>query len=460
MKETEKIFRAKAAIKSADIDHRKKINFNIARYDTAVPQAKQQFSNLSLARQKAKNIKWLAIENLDKNLEQFEQKIIARGAKVIWARDDSEANNEILKICQERNCTSIVKSKSMATEEIHLNAFLEKHDIEITETGLGEFIQQLDEEPPYHMVTPAMHKSKEEIAKLFNEKLDIPSKLPPDKLTLAARQKLRQKFTTAQIGITGADFIISDIGGIALSENEGNTRLTTSFPKTHIVLVGIDKMLSSITDLSLMWPLLSTYGTGQQTTVYNNIISGPRQQNETDGPDDMYVILLDNNRTNILADTTFRESLYCIRCGACLNACPVYKNIGGHAYGTTYNGPIGSVISPQMNGLAEYKHLSFASSICGACTEACPVNINIHNLLLQNRNESVKKGLESFSEKMAWKTWKFVSLRRSVMNKGNTSLKNKIFNSLFKGWQHHHTPLNFSKKSFNELWKEERSGKL
>lgn len=459
MKETEKIFRAKAAIKSADIDHRKKINSNIDQYNDAVPEAKKQFGNLPLARQKAKNIKWLAIENLDKNLEQFEQKIIARGAKVIWARDAAEANKEILKICKEKNCASVVKSKSLVSEEILLNDFLMKNDIQITETGLGEFIQQLDEEPPYHMMSPAIHKSKEEIAKLFNENLEIPSKLPPEKLALAARQKLRKEFTSAPIGITGAEFIISDIGGIAVSENEGNIRLTAAFPKTHIVLASIDKMISSINDISLMWPLFSTYGNGRQSSVYNNIFTGPRQPNETDGPEDMYVILLDNNRTRLLADTTFRESLYCINCGACLSACPVYKNIGGHAYGTTYNGPIGSVISPQMNGLAEYKHLSFASSICGACTEACPVNINIHNLLLQNRNESVKKGSESFSEKLTWKTWKVLSLKRSAMNKGSSSLKNKIFNSLFKNWQHHHTPLEFSKKTFNEMWKDVRLGK-
>lgn len=456
MTESEKIFRAKSTVKSQDIEHRKKINFNISRYNAAVPQGKAQFADLPIAREQAKNIKWRAIERLDEHLEQFEKQLTSRGGKVIWAKDSQVALDEILKICKEKNCKSVVKSKSMVTEEIHLNHFLEKNNIESVETDLGEYIQQLDGEPPYHIVTPAMHKSKEDVAKLFHEKLNVPSKLPPEQLTLVAREKLREKYLEAEIGITGANFIISDIGGIALTENEGNARLTTSWPKTHIVIVGIEKVIPSINDLPLMWPLLSAFGTGQKVTVYSSIISGPRQPHETDGPDEMIVILLDNNRTNILADPAFRESLYCIRCGACLNVCPIYKNIGGHAYGTTYSGPIGSVITPQMSGLKEYKHLSYASSLCGACTETCPVNINIHKLLLRNRNESIKEGMSAFSEKMAWKMWRLASLKRGMMNMGNGSLKTKVVNSLFKDWDRHHAPLQFSEKTFNEMWKKER----
>lgn len=456
MTESEKIFRAKSTVKSQDIEHRKKINFNISRYNAAVPQGKAQFADLPIAREQAKNIKWRAIERLDEHLEQFEKQLTSRGGKVIWAKDSQVALDEILKICKEKNCKSVVKSKSMVTEEIHLNHFLEKNNIESVETDLGEYIQQLDGEPPYHIVTPAMHKSKEDVAKLFHEKLNVPSKLPPEQLTLVAREKLREKYLEAEIGITGANFIISDIGGIALTENEGNARLTTAWPKTHIVIVGIEKVIPSINDLPLMWPLLSAFGTGQKVTVYSSIISGPRQPHETDGPDEMIVILLDNNRTNILADPAFRESLYCIRCGACLNVCPIYKNIGGHAYGTTYSGPIGSVITPQMSGLKEYKHLSYASSLCGACTETCPVNINIHKLLLRNRNESIKEGMSAFSEKMAWKMWRLASLKRGMMNMGNGSLKTKVVNSLFKDWDRHHAPLQFSEKTFNEMWKKER----
>ncbi len=454
MSETASSFIAKSTIRAADLEHRRKINFNIGRYNAVVPKGKEQFADVHLARERAKNVKWRAIEMLDQYLEQFEANLTQRGGKVIWAEDAEEALAEILKICKEKSCKSIVKSKSMVTEEIHLNDFLEKNGIESVETDLGEYIQQLDGEPPYHIVTPAMHKSKEDVAKLFYEKLHTPANLTPEQLTLVAREKLRQKYVEAEIGITGANFIIADTGGIAVTENEGNGRLSASFPKTHIVIVGIEKMIPSLTDLSLFWPLLATYGTGQQVTVYNTVISGPRQPGETDGPEEMYVILLDNGRTNILANEKMRESLYCIRCGACLNACPVYKNIGGHAYGTAYSGPIGAVITPQLKDLKEWKHLSYASSLCGNCTEVCAVKINLHELLLENRYETVEDGSVSWSEKIAWKVWKKASLNRKLMNMGNEKIKNWTVNKVVKGWATHRAPIHFPAKTFNELWQE------
>ncbi|HEX6848296.1 MAG TPA: LutB/LldF family L-lactate oxidation iron-sulfur protein, partial [Chitinophagaceae bacterium] len=385
-------FIAKSTEKSGDREHRRKINFNIGRYNAVVPKGKEQFINVNLAREKAKNIKWRAIENLDKMLESFEATITARGAKVIWAEDANQALEEIGKICAEKNCKTLVKSKSMVTEEIHLNKFLQQKGIESIETDLGEYIQQLDGEPPYHIVTPAMHKSKEDVAKLFADKLGTDPKLTPEQLTLVARDVLRKKYAEAEVGITGANFIIADIGGIAITENEGNARLSCSMPKTHIVVAGIEKVIPSMNDLAVFWPLLATYGTGQKITVYSTIVTGPKQERETDGPGEMYVILLDNGRTNILANEKSRESLYCIRCGACLNACPVYKNIGGHSYEATYSGPIGSVITPHLNGMKEWKHLSYASSLCGNCTEVCAVKINLHELLLENRHEAVDEG--------------------------------------------------------------------
>jgi L-lactate dehydrogenase complex protein LldF len=454
MTETSANFKAKSTIKSADLEHRQKINFNIARYNSVVPQGKHQFSDLTLAKERAKNIKWRAIETLDQQLEEFELHITKRGAKVLWAQNSEQALEHILQICKEQSCKTLVKSKSMVTEEIHLNDFLTKNNIESVETDLGEYIQQLDEEPPYHIVTPAMHKSKEDVAKLFAEKLGTDPKLSPEQLTLVARQKLREKYVQAQVGITGANFIISDIGGIAVTENEGNARLSCAWPKTHIVIAGIEKVIPSINDLALFWPLLATYGTGQKITVYNTILTGPKLASETDGPEAMYVILLDNNRTNILANAKQRESLYCIRCGACLNACPVYKNIGGHAYAVTYSGPIGSIITPHLNGLEEYKHLSYASSLCGNCTEVCAVKINLHELLLENRNEAVEAGYVSFGEKFAWKMWKRASLNRSLMNKGSGKFKNSIVNKIFKGWHKHRAELKFSDKTFNKLWKD------
>jgi L-lactate dehydrogenase complex protein LldF len=447
-------FNAKSTIKAADRDHRRKINFNMSRYNAVVPMGKQQFTDVHLAREKAKNIKWKAIESLDKQLENFEMQISRRGAKVIWAETGEEALSEILKICQAKKCSTIVKSKSMVTEEIHLNRFLEQNGIESVETDLGEYIQQLDGEPPYHIVTPAMHKSKEDVARVFAHKLGTNPNLTPTQLTLVAREKLREKYTEAQIGITGANFIIADIGGIAVTENEGNARLSTAFPKTHIVIVGIEKVLPSVTDLALFWPLLATYGTGQKVTVYNSIISGPRQVNENDGPTEMYVILLDNGRTNLLANEKSREALYCIRCGACLNACPVYKNIGGHTYGTTYSGPIGSVITPHLRNMDEWKHLSYASSLCGNCTEVCAVKINLHELLLENRHEAVDAGNASFGEKMAWRFWKKAMLNRRIMNMGSAPVKTWVVNSFVKDWKKNRSELQFPKKSFNQLWKE------
>ncbi|MBI5372751.1 MAG: iron-sulfur cluster-binding protein [Sphingobacteriales bacterium] len=454
MKETYADFIAKSTIRAADRDHRRKINFNIGRYNAVVPQGKQQFSEPDLARERAKNIKWKAIASLDKQLEDFETAISRRGAKVIWAEDAAQALEAIKKICEEKNCRSLVKSKSMVTEEIHLNEFLEKNGIESVETDLGEYIQQLDGEPPYHIVTPAMHKSKEDVARLFSNKLGTDPRATPEQLTGTARTVLREKYVQAEVGVTGANFIIADIGGIALTENEGNGRLCCSMPKTHIVIAGIEKVIPSLQDLALFWPLLSTFGTGQKITVYNSIITGPRQPRETDGPDDMYVILLDNGRTNILANEKMRESLYCIRCGACLNACPVYKNIGGHAYGAPYSGPIGSVITPHLQGLGEWKHLSYASSLCGNCTAVCAVKINLHELLLENRHEAVVGGHNTFTEKIAWKMWKQAMLRRSWMNMANGRTKSWVVNSLLSGWREHRASLDFPDKSFNQLWKE------
>ncbi|MET0299603.1 MAG: lactate utilization protein B, partial [Flavitalea sp.] len=393
MSENASTFKAKSTIKSRDLDHRFKVNFNISKYNNTVPLGKAQFPDPDLARERAKNIKWRAIETLDQQLENFESNLTQRGGKVIWAEDSKQALAAILEICKAKECRTVVKSKSMVTEEIHLNKFLTEHGIESVETDLGEYIQQLDGEPPYHIVTPAMHKSKEDVAKLFYERLHTAPNLSPTELTLVAREKLRSKYPAAEIGVTGANFIVADVGGIAVTENEGNARLSAAFPKTHIVIVGIEKIIPSMTDLGLFWPLLATYGTGQKMTVYNSLITGPRQPGEVDGPDEMYVILLDNGRTNILDNPVSRESLYCIRCGACLNACPIYKNIGGHAYGTTYSGPIGSVITPQLQGQKDWQHLSNASSLCGNCTAVCAVKINLHELLLENRFEAAVKGI-------------------------------------------------------------------
>lgn len=447
-------FMAKSTVKAENLDHRRKINFNIDKYNAAVAKGLPQFAALDLARERAKNIKWKVMEQLDAYLEQFESNFTQRGGKVLWAENVEQVHQAIEKICIEKNCKTVVKSKSMATEEVKLNEFLQEKGIESVETDLGEYIQQLDGETPYHIVTPAMHKSKEDIAKLFHNKLGCAPNLSPEELTLVARDVLRQKYLEAQIGITGANFLIADVGAIALTENEGNARLTCAFPKTHIVIVGIEKLIPSINDLSLFWPLLSTFGTGQQITSYNTIVAGPKQANEVDGPEEMYVILLDNGRTNLLENPKTRESLYCIRCGACLNACPVYKNIGGHSYETTYSGPIGAVITPHLKGMKEWNHLSFASSLCGNCTEVCAVKINLHEILLENRSEAVKAGTNHWAENIAWKVWAKACQNRKMMNLGNQKMKNWVVKKMVTGWNAHRADLQFPTKTFNQLWLE------
>ena len=454
MTEQQSIFLAKSDIKANDLVHKRKVAFNIQKYNESVVKGKHQFANLDIARRRAKNIKWKTIEHLDTYLEQFEKNFTANGGKVIWAETAEEAQQAILQICREKNTKQVVKAKSMVTEEIHLNHFLGENGIESVETDLGEYIQQLDGEPPYHIVTPAMHKSKEDVARVFHEKLGTEPNLTPTEITMIARAKLREKYVTAEVGVTGGNFLLADVGGVCVTENEGNARLSTSFPKTQISIVGIEKLLPSINDLPLFWPLLATYGTGQNVTVYNTILSGPRKENETDGPEEMYVILLDNGRTNLLRKEV-RESMYCIRCGSCLNACPVYKNIGGHAYGATYSGPIGSVITPHLMGMAENKHLSYASSLCGNCTEVCPLKINIHEMLLENRGMAVDQDLNGFAEKTAWKMWKMAMLHPSLMNIANAGMKDKVVNKLFKdSWGKHRGQLHFAEQSFTKMWKD------
>jgi L-lactate dehydrogenase complex protein LldF len=453
MSETTNKFFESIEKKSADKEHRRKLVFNIGKYNESVVKGKTQYSNLELAKQRAKNIKWKAMENLDNYLIEFESNFTKNGGKVIWASTADDANREIERLMKEHQVSIVVKSKSMVTEEIHLNDALKKIGVESVETDLGEYIQQLDGEAPYHIVTPAMHKSKEDVARVFNTHLGTPLDSTPEQMTMVAREKLRNKYITAQAGITGANFILADTGSILVLENEGNARLTTALPKVHIVIVGIEKILPSIHDLPLFLPLLATYGTGQKLTVYNSIISGPKKSPEADGPSHMYVILLDNGRTELLNHPEQREALYCIRCGSCLNACPVYKSIGGHAYGTTYSGPIGSVITPHFKGMQEFKHLSNASSLCGNCTEVCPMKINLHELLLLNRKEAVEEILGNSSEKIGWSLWKLAMKHRKLINMGSSNIKSFVMKKYFKAsWGKFHELPKFPKKSFNQMW--------
>lgn len=450
-------FQEDAALKTFDLKHRKTIANNMGKYRSSVAAGMEQYANHELARSRASFLKTGSMLNLDKLLIEWETNFTANGGKVIWAQNGEEALAAISRIAKSAKARLVVKSKSMTTEEIHLNEHFESLGIEPFETDLGEYIVQLAGQKPYHIVTPAMHMSKEDVSELFQRHLGIEPTDDPAELTKVARRIMRDKYTEAELGITGGNFLVADVGGVALTENEGNARLTVTFPKVHIAIVGIEKMIPSMMDLDLFWPLLSTSGTGQNVTVYNTILTGPRQEEEFDGPQEMYVVLLDNGRSKLLADQDKRQALNCIRCGACLNACPVYRNIGGHTYGTTYSGPIGSVISPQFLGLEKYKHLSYASTLCGGCSSVCPVKIDIHGMLLLNRKQSVEEGMTDGWEKAGFQVWKRVMLSRRMMNFGGSRLKQLFLDLLFKNsWSKRRIEPTLARKSFNEQWKKGR----
>jgi L-lactate dehydrogenase complex protein LldF len=349
--------------------------------------AARGLENWEELRSEARAIKDEVLLHLDHYLEQFVSNAELRGAKVHWARDATEANQIVCRLARERGARNVVKSKSMVTEEIHLNDALQASGMEVIETDLGEYIIQLAGEAPSHIIAPAIHKTKGQIAALFTAKLGIEPTDDIDTLTSVARNVLRQRFANADIGISGVNFAVAETGTILILENEGNIRLTTSLPRVHIALMGIEKIVPRFADLDVFLKLLPRSGTGQQLTTYQSLITGTKRRAEDEGPEELHIVLLDNGRSRMLAHPTTRQALACIRCGACLNACPVYQQIGGHAYGSVYPGPIGAVITPQLIGLGKAAQLPYASSLCGACREVCPVKIDIPELLLHLRAE-------------------------------------------------------------------------
>jgi len=330
-------------------------------------------------------IKEKSLANLPFLLETLEAKVKEAGGVVHWARTGKEACRIVCDLAKQRDVRTVVKGKSMVTEEIGLNQALQSQGIETWETDLGEFIIQLAGEPPSHIIGPAVHKSKEQIAELFAEKLGVPKVEAPEELTRIARQKLREKFVGADMGITGANAAVAETGSIVLLENEGNIRLSVTIPRIHVALVGIEKVIPTLEDLAVILALLPRSATGQKLSCYTSIITGPRRPGELDGPEEFHLILLDNGRSKILADPDRRQSLYCLRCGSCLNVCPVYRKVGGHSYGWVYSGPIGAVLTPQLVPARLARDLPFASTLCGACAEVCPVKIELPKLLLTMR---------------------------------------------------------------------------
>lgn len=425
MSEQKNIFLKDSKI-AFDKNHRKTLNFNISKYDEAVSRGKLRYRNMDLAKQRASYLKEKVVANLAHYLEEFEKNATQNGIDVLWARNSDEAVSEIVKVLNDCQARVLVKSKSMISEEIELNERLEEKNFEPVETDLGEFIVQVAGEKPYHILTPAMHKSKEDVAELFNKEFNTPRDATPTELTNFVRGVLRKKFTSAEVGVTGANFLVSDIGGVALTENEGNGFMSISFPKVHIVISGIEKIIPSLSNMSLMFPLLSALGTGQQVTVYNSIISGPKRTNEDSGPERMVIVLLDNERSKIAKEKDHYKALKCIRCGACLNACPIYKNVGGYTYNTTYSGPIGSVITPFLKGFNEFNHLSYACTVCGACTNVCPVKVPLHDLLLLNRKISVEHKHGSGGWNSGMKAYEWAFKKRKNLDLVNGSVKNTL----------------------------------
>jgi L-lactate dehydrogenase complex protein LldF len=338
-------------------------------------------------RTRARDIKEHAVGNLDHYLDEFSTNVERLGGKVFWAHDAAEANQYITRLATERGVRLAVKSKSMMTEEVELNRAFEAAGVEAVETDLGEYIVQLAGERPSHILAPAIHKTRGQIADLFTDKLHVERTEEIEEMTAIARKVLRDRFASAGMGVTGANFGIAETGTIVLVENEGNIRLTTSLPNVHVALMGIEKVIPRLEDLTVLLRVLPRSASGQKMSSYVSFISGVKSSPDEEGPEELHVVILDNGRTGILASPKLRESLYCIRCGACLNVCPVYQKIGGHAYGWIYPGPIGSVLTPQLVGRERAEQLPFASSLCGACREVCPVKINIPDMLLELRHE-------------------------------------------------------------------------
>jgi L-lactate dehydrogenase complex protein LldF len=342
-------------------------------------------------RDRARAIRQDVILNLDRYLAQFEASVLRAGGRVHRASDAAQARAIVLDIARSQGIGSVVKSKSMISEEIGLNGALEAAGMTVVESDLGEYIIQLAGEPPSHIIAPAIHKTKEQVGALFHERLGVPYTDDPAEMTAVARQTLRREFLTADMGISGVNFGVADSGAIAIVTNEGNASIGVSTPRVHVALMGMERLVPSAGDLAVMLRVLARSATGQKLSVYTDLITGPRRPRDPDGPEAMHVVILDNGR-NALRHTDVEEILLCIRCGACLNACPVYREIGGHAYGSVYSGPVGAVLTPALRGVAEWHDLAEASSLCGACREVCPVRIDIPRMLLATRARSFAQG--------------------------------------------------------------------
>jgi L-lactate dehydrogenase complex protein LldF len=416
-------------------------------------------------RQQAAAIKRHTLNQLPDLLERAEANMQANGIQVLWAIDGQEANRQVLEIARRHNVRSVVKSKSMVTEEIGLNHALEVAEIEVLETDLGEYIVQLGGETPSHIVVPIVHKTKESIRDLLIEKAGMPPTDDTEIMARFARETLRHSFLAADMGVSGGNFIIAETGSLCLVSNEGNIRMVTSLPRIHVALVGIEKLVPTVEDYATLTQMLPRSATGQPLTVYTHLVNGPCKPGEEDGPEHVYVILVDNGRSQIYA-SNYCEALACIRCGACLNGCPVYQVTGGHAYGWVYPGPIGAVVTPLLVGFENASPLPHASTLCGMCKQVCPVDIDIPRMLLDLRHDLVAEGHGDSVWNVGLKAWAYgnrspgrFALGGKLAAKVGSRLGPKTLPWPLGGWTKHRTTPRFAPKSFRQLWQERQEGK-
>ena len=459
--------------KSSSTLHDLKIQENLAGLYSGFYKARLDVSsatdNWEQMQDHARLIKEHTLDNLHHYLEMLESKVVENGGNVYFADTAADAGSYVLDLAKSRGVKTVVKSKSMLSEEMSLNQRLEDEGIEPVETDLGEYIVQLAEETPYHIIAPAIHKSSGEVAELFSEKIGTDSGLDIEDLTEVARKQLRQKFIEADMGITGGNFLVADTGTLTLVTNEGNGRMCTSLPKIHVAVVGMEKVIPSMADLGLFLRLLIRSATGQWMSSYVTTTSGPKKEGDIDGPEEFHLVVVDNGRSDILANPELREALYCLRCGACLNACPVYRKVGGHSYGWVYPGPIGAVVTPMLTGLSKGKDLPFASSLCGACKEACPVKIDIPRMLLYMRSElsegkdypeEISAGIiDRALHRIGGYVLANAKLSAAIHGIGSkfakVFLRNKL--PLPPSWSKHRELPNLPEQTFTQLWGKYRS---
>jgi L-lactate dehydrogenase complex protein LldF len=409
-----------------------------------------------------------ALACLPELLEELERNCTANGIRVHWAETCEEANRSVLGILHRHDARMLIKGKSMVSEELGLNTFLEARGIEVVETDLGELIVQLAGERPFHIIAPAIHKDRKNIAELFKERFpELPYSEDAEELTASARELLREKFRGAVAGLTGVNFAVAETGTLALVENEGNGRMCSTAPDVHIAVTGIEKVIARLDQLPPLLTLLTRSATGQAITTYVNMIDSPRREGELDGPGEVHLILLDNGRSRILADPELQATLRCIRCGACMNHCPVYTRLGGHAYGTVYPGPIGSILEPQLQGLDRVGELADASSLCGACGEVCPVRIPIPQLLNRLRAEGAGEGPESRVpgrgsrrkplQALIWRLWAWVhaSPRRYRLMSGMLGRTRRLASRFAGPWTRSRATPQLASESLHRLAREE-----